>query len=286
MTTKTLPSDTKKVLDADIVYVDIDSLLDTRLGTLALLKNEYAVNALMNGYTSRNIDDFQDAPYEIFKKAYEKRNVDTLILSTFTDVFILLHSCIKSTFEAAATNVNTKPLQIQVNVYPYDLNEEEMAEISVAVWSRLKEMADVNVVNISDAFLTPQYCKDTYTMMIRYDYQSWLKIHHDSHAFEKVKMPEVSVISPALYQRYPSEQELAELKEMNVHPFAAVELTMSPFFTLRLTDVSVFCISKEILEAKNKDGIEAEEPKLPDPSVINVNHSESVTDHDDGFVAF
>jgi hypothetical protein len=286
MTKNTLPPDTKKKLDADIVYVDIDALLDTRLGTLALLNNEYAVNALMGDYTSRSIDSFPDVPYEIFKKAYEKRNVDTLMLSTFTDVFVLLNSCVKSTFEAAATNVNTKPLQIQVNVFPYDLDEEEMAEISVAVWSRLKEMADVNVVNISDAFLTPQYCKDTYTMMVRYDYQSWLKIHHDSHAFEKTKMPEVSIVSPALYQKYPNEQELTELKEQNIHPFTAVELTMSPFFTLRLTDVSVFCISKQILEAKNKDSIEVEKPKLPDSNAIEVNNPEQPNESHDAFDSF
>lgn len=161
-----------------------------------------------------------------------------------------------------------------------------MAEISAAVWSRCKEMVDVNVVNISDAFLTPQYCKDTYSMMIRYDYQSWLKIHHDSHAFEKVRMPEVSVVSPALYQKYPSEEELKELKQQNIHPFAAVELTMSPFFTLRLTDISVFCISKQILDAKNNDSINVEKPELLDNNATDVNNVNQACDNQDRFDPF
>lgn len=290
--TKTPSTENKKSLEANIIYVDIDSILDTRLGTLASLKEEYAVNALLNGYTDRDRDEFNDVPYEIFSKAYEKRDVNTLMLSTFTDVFVLLDSCIKSTFETAATNPNTKPLQIQVNVYPYELTEEEMSEISIAVWSRLREMVDVSVVNINDASLTPEYCKETYSMMIRYDYQSWLKIHHDSHAFEKTKIPEISIIAPALYQKRPSEQELNELKEQNIHPFAAVEYAMAPFFTLRLTDVSVFCISREILNVRNskftnkeKDSINIEENKPLDIDAVNKYQTPSA-DPDDGFTPF
>jgi hypothetical protein len=292
--TNSLPSNENKSSDTNVIYVDLDSLLDTRLGALASLKDEYAVNALTSGYTSRDRDEFKDVPYDIFKKAYDKRNVDTLMMSTFTDVFTLLQSCIKSTFEIAATNPNTRPLQIQVNVYPYELSEDEMAEISTAVWCKLKEMVDVNVVNINDAFLTPQYCKDTYTMMIRYDYQSWLKTHHDSHAFEKVKMPEVAIVAPALYQRRPSEQELSELKEQNIHPFTAIEYAMAPFFTLRMTDVAVFCISKEILNAnslvsdnKTDDGINVKEPQSPDIYITQASHaSVSAIDPDDGFDVF
>lgn len=284
----TLPANKKKPIGTDIIYVDLDSLLDTRLGTLALLKNEYAVNALLNGYTTRDRDEFVDVPYEIFKSQYEKRNVDTLSLSTFTDVFVLLHACIKSTFEAAATNPNIKPLQVQVNVFPYDLNEDEMAEISVAVWSKLKEMADVDVVNVNDAFLTPEYCKDTYSMMIRYDYQSWLKTHHDSHAFEKTKMTNVTIIAPAIYQNRPSEQEMVEMKDQKLHPFTAAEFAMAPFFSLRLTDVGVFCISKELLsfdktktENNIDDGIKVEETNPP-----NSNASEKNQLPDDGFSLF
>lgn len=292
--TNAFPSNEVKAPDTNIIYVDLDALLDTRLGTLAFLKNEYAVNALNDGYTSRDRDEFKDVPYDIFKKAYDKRNVETLMMSTFTDVFTLLQSCIKSTFEIAATNPNTKSLQIQVNVYPYDLTEEEMAEISTAVWSRLKEMVDVNVVKVNDAFLTPQYCKDTYTMMIRYDYQSWLKTHHDSHAFEKVKIPEIAIVAPALYQRRPSEQELSELKEQNIHPFTAVEYAMAPFFTLRMTDIAVFCISKEILNAndqtlgsKVKDGINVEGTESLNTDTSAQSHTlSSGSVPDDGFDLF
>lgn len=281
----TLPA-TDKREGSEIIYVDLDALLDTRLGTLAYLKNEYAVNALSNDYMTRDRDEFKDVSYEVFKKAYEKRDIDTLKLSTFTNVFTLLQSCIKSTFETAATNSNIKPIQVQVNVYPYKLDEEEMSEISIAVWSRLKEMVDVNVVNINDAFLTPAYCKDQYSMMIRYDYQSWLKIHHDSHAFDKVKMPTVSIVAPAIYQSRPSVEELEELQKQSIHPFDATEFSLAPFFTLRLVDISVFSINKQILNIKNKsnDGIKVEGSEPLDSMSISQTQSSSVTD--DGFDTF
>jgi hypothetical protein len=87
---------------------------------------------------------------------------------------------------------------------------------------------------------------------------------------------------------------LVELKEQNIHPFTAVEYAMAPFFTLRMTDVAVFCISKEILRAsdsvtdnKTNDGIIVEEPKSPDTNAVQSSH-ESLLDvnPDDGFDPF
>lgn len=294
MTQALPPVDKRSSPESNTIYVDLDALLDTRLGTLATLKDEYAVNALHNGYTTRDRDEFPDVPYEVFKLAYEKRDADTLAMSTFTNVFTFLLSCLKSSFEEAVTNPNARPIQIQVNTYPYDLEEDEKAAISIAVSRRLKQMADVSVVCVSDAFLTPKYCKDTFAIMVRYDYQSWLKIHHGSHAFEKDKMPGVSIVAPAIYQTRPNEQEMEELKSMNIHPFTATEFTMAPFFQLKLLEIDVFCISKEILRAKplerkeelmkQKDGIKSEEPK---PSGQNAEQPKpQAQPSDDGFELF
>lgn len=291
MTKSSLPPE-GKTPEYDAIYVDLDCLLDTRLGTLASLKDDYAVNALKNGYFERDMDEFPDAPHNVFRLAYDKRDVDTLMRSRFTNVFVLLQSIIKGTFETAVTNPNTKPLRIVVNVAPYDLMDEEKAAITSAVARHIKEMADVELVNVSDGFLTPQYCKDNFAMMVRYDYEPWLKIHTNSKAFETVKMPNVSMIVPALYQKRPTDQELAELKEINLHPFAAVEFALAPFFSLRLVDINTFCISDkvaDILEAlekiqsepKKEDGIKSEEPK---PSGQNaVKSQDESSEGSDGF---
>lgn len=274
--------------DVDIVYVDLDALLDTRLGTLAVLNDIYAVNALENGYLNRTRDEFPDVSYEVFKKAYEKRNVETLKHSTFTNVFVFLKSIIKSTFEAAVSNGNVRPLRIQINTHPYDLVDEEKAAICQAVAARLREMVDVEVIGVPDNDLTPQHCKNNFAMMIRYEYEPWLKIH--LKAFEHIKMPELSLIGPAIYQSLPNEQEMAELKEKNIHPFMAAEFGLAPFVSLKLLDADVFSISTDVLKAaidrhdektdEKNDGIKPEEvsPSEPKPNTA-VNQDDS----DDGF---
>lgn len=230
------------------IYVDIDSLLDTRLGTLAIMKEDYALEALKKNYFIREIDEFPNVPHEVFKKAYAKRDVETLMASTFTNVFTLINAFIKGNFEAAVTNANVSPVLITVNVHPYDLTEEEMVAISQAVSHRVKGMADVNVVNFHDAYLTPAYCRENFAIMIRYEYEPWIKVHVESKAFETQRMPGVSVVGPAIYQKIPTEEEMAELKEKNIHPFTAAETAMAFFFGLKLVDVETFCISKDVIE--------------------------------------
>lgn len=240
----------------EIVYVDLDCLLDTRLGTLALANEQWAVNALKQGYHQRRMDEFPDINWDDFKKLYETRTADVLPMSVYTNMFVVLANILKAEFDHTASGGQGAKIEIQVNYHPYDLEPEEIGALCQAISHRTMEMADVRMVSVSDGFLTPAYCRDTFAMMIRYTYEPWIETH--VKAFEDCKMPGMALLAPALYQKIPSDEETKEFSDLGLDPLRATEITLAPLFALRLLDANAFSIH---------DGIRLGQPKPPEPEV-------------------
>jgi hypothetical protein len=110
----------------ETIYVDLDCLLDTRLGTLAKINPELASNALMNGYHERDEDIFEGVGVEDYRKAYEARDVDTLTLSVITGMFSFLHECVLAAFKRIQIDGIFDAIQLEVNYWPYELDDEEV----------------------------------------------------------------------------------------------------------------------------------------------------------------
>ena len=238
----------------EIVYVDLDCLLDTRLGTLALANEQWALNALKQGYHTRRMDEFPDVNRDDFKKLYAERTADVLPMSVYTNMFVFLDGILKGEFDHTASGGQGAKIEIQVNYHPYELEPEEIGALCQVISHRTMEMADVRMVNIPDGFLTPTYCRDTYVMMIRYTYEPWIEMH--VKAFEERKMPGMAFIAPALYQKTPTEAELKELNDMGLDPLRATEVALAPLFAMRLLDANAFSIH---------DGIRLGQPKPSEP---------------------
>lgn len=237
------------------ILVDLDCLLDTRLGTLACLGSDYAVNALLNNYKTREIDSFPGVSRQEFKDAYAKRDVETLKASLATNVFLILQACIKGSFENLAQGGQNNSIEFIVNYFPYKLTEDEVSYIREMILYRTGEAAEVTMIDISNEAMTPKHCKENYALMIRYDYVEWYEMHLD--AIQETPIPGVTLIAPALYHNeIPSDEVMRDLKKDNIHPFRAVEFASAVVIGLKLLNVDVFSIDSDI---------KPKEPKSPGP---------------------
>lgn len=243
-----------------VVYISLDCLLDTRLGTIAKHNDELAVKLLLNGYTQRNIDSFEELGQEEFDKLYAERDVETLQRSVLTNVILLLKGIVKGTYDDLFTGGQNEGVEFVLNTYPYDLTEEEISLMVKSISVKTFKSASVKAIYVSDEFLTPAYCKENFTMMIMYSYAQWLEMH--VKAFETVRMPKVAILAPALYRKVPTDAEFEEMKADNMHPFRAAEIAVAPLFALRLLDASVFSIH---------GGIKPGQPKPPEPKPEEVS---------------
>lgn len=246
------------------VLVDIDVLLDTRLATIAKINEDTAVDVLNNGYRTRTIDSFPGISAEEFKKAYAKRDVDTLTMSVATNAFILLQSCIRGSIENIIVGGPGQPISFEINYHPYDLSGEEVDFIRQAIEARTMEIVDINMVKIDNMFLTPTYCKENYALMIKYDYVEWIEMHQEELA--KKPMPGVGLIAPALYHlQVPTDEEMEDFKRNSIDPFQTTEIALAPAIGLRLIKPDIFSLDSDI------------KPRGPKPSGLNEDNQSTAT---------
>jgi hypothetical protein len=227
----------------ETIYVDLDVLLDTRLGTIAILDQNIAEKLSVDeNYQKRLSDDFEGIDLDLYKELYKNRDVTTLKHSVVTNAISLLRHLVSVMAEQAITRPYHDGLKIVVNTHPYILSGEEMEEFGkvISVW--LDGLAPVELVSIPTKDLTPVHCK-TYAIIIKYDYEEWMNMQGE--AFKATQLPTVTLLVPAIYfVKTPTDAELKKTMKETTHPFKALEVLASPLISLTLIDVSHFSILK------------------------------------------
>ena len=131
-----------------------------------------------------------------------------------------------------ATPFHYKP-KILLNIYPYELSEEDIVILIESLISISNGLADIEVIDMPYEDITPKYVKSHLSIMILYDYSSWLEIHSTNKNFEKITCPEVALIGPRLY--FKDNIEASELD-----PFSSMEILISPLIGLQLLPIEYF----------------------------------------------
>lgn len=273
-------STTDRVVET--IYVDLDCLLDTRIGTLAKMDPDLAAQVLANGYHQRTDDFFPGVDPEAYRQAYASRDADTLMLSLFTNIITFLQACVKSATDEVVLGGQNNGLDIVINVYPYELEPEETELIALALKAKLFGVPNIRTTFTPDEFLTPAYIKETFGMMIRYDFEPWLE--KQAKALEATRMPAVTMITPALYRKLPTAKELEELKAEKVHPFRAVEIALAPVMGVRLLDAEVFSLHSGIKRSEvTPTAPEKPAPAEPPPSAQVIAMPQKEGNSEDGW---
>ena len=231
----------------ETIYVDLDALMDTRLGTIHQYDSSLAAKVVSSGtYHNRDIDEFVFADgtgldKDTFKELYSKRDKSVLTCSTITNVMHLLKSLVNTFREQAIVRPYHDGCRIYINLYPYVLSDDEISIMRSAIDVWLKQFVPIDFINLNPVMLSPSYCKQTFAIMIKYEYEEWLNVN--ASAFENCRLPEVSLYAPAIYfNKKPTEEELAESIKKAKHPMIAIESLVSPLICLRLFDAELFSI--------------------------------------------
>jgi hypothetical protein len=224
------------------IYVSLDVLLDTRLGTIARIDDAVAADVIASGtYQTRKNDVFEGVDKAVFDQMYKDRDVETLKLSIVTDAIQYIKRLVSGLTEQAIARPYHDGAKIVVNLYPYNLLIVEQEKIGRAISAWINDMAPVELVFISTKDLTPAHCKDKYSLMMVYEYEEWMETH--AEAFHHTRLPEVTMYVPALYKVHtPSVEELEKTVKEAAHPMRALEMLASPIIGLKVIDVKFFSI--------------------------------------------
>jgi hypothetical protein len=219
-------------LEYSTFFVELDTLLDTRLSIIARLGDDVLKEAVLNNYHDRKIDKFKGVDPEYFKEAYANRDKSVLKDTIITPIGPMIKEYVLKTLSRVGyTPFNFRP-RIMINIYPYKLTTEEVNIIKIAVVSMTNKLADVEIVSMNYEDITPNFIKASLTMMCMYDYHEWLNIHGLNGNFKKKTIPEINLLGPRIY--------FLESQVYDDKAISALEDLVAPVVNLTLLPIKNF----------------------------------------------
>lgn len=232
-------------MECQRLLIELDALLDTRLATVARLSVENAVQLASTKYRNRLSKDLTllnpEIDMQAFNEAYSKRDLTTLMASKMTGGVFLLAGMVEELENQTHDTPFLSALEIDVNVYPYKVDEAvEIALInSVMAYAGLE--TKVNIVNLSPESLRPGIIKSTWAGLMMYDFDNWLNLHNVELTTSKI--PTITIIAPALFKDViPKEDDLKNDSGEVLKPFTTVEMALCEFVSVSFVDSKYFSI--------------------------------------------
>lgn len=231
------------------IYVDLDALWDTRLGTVVRLHGEEkALELLNNGYHQRKSDQFAGVDMAAYVELYAKRDRETLEKSYVTGLIRAIREILLGLTKQAITRPYHDGTKLTVNVYPYEFSEEQRTVLIEVISSWIFDFSptgiphETKIVRMSRAELTPAHCLDNYATMFMYDYDEWG--HVQMEALRRTPIPGVTLHAPDTYgTKIPTDEEIKEIAgETGFHPLKVFEASAKGFIDLDFLDVELFSL--------------------------------------------
>lgn len=157
------------------VYVELDCLLDTRLGTVSTIDNKAGEQLIAGGkYYSRWHDRIWElcAVSEVkYSQDYGWRDKETLKHSKTTLVYKALNDVLFDEHDKYMRGIIHKAPSVTVNIYPYDVDKKSiellLSNLLVTPW--------ITVISENPEKLPPWEIGKKYTHIWQYDFDTYLK---------------------------------------------------------------------------------------------------------------
>lgn len=209
------------------LYVSLDTLLDTRLGTLFRIDQE-AHQFLVNNdyYRDRDYTDWSlltngRVSNEVFNEHYAKRDKETLKHSIATGILPLLMQLLVTYDQAMVERITETDLSVEVNIWPYELEVEEVDELTNILKQIFGQSTVVLLSSTPLEELTPRFLVERYAGAVMFDFHEWIKTH--TVEFYKLKANRFSLIVPRLFETDPGALSLAD-KQHELQRFRMIHL--------------------------------------------------------------
>lgn len=227
------------------IYVELDALLDTRLGTLMRAEPKRTKKLMMDTrYYLRECDDFEPLvgiAKEDTDQLYRERDEETLKHTLMTPMMFTLRDIAHDLFRRSFIDLTMKQPTIIVNTYPYVLDESTVGELTSAIMSYVQLPIQISCRYLPLKDVTPGLIRSTYSGMIMYNFNAWL-VHH-VEAMKSICFPRVTIMAPKLYvDRPPKDPDEIKFDNPAITPWSIAREGYAPYFTLMFVPVSAYCI--------------------------------------------
>ena len=221
-------------------YVDLDSLLDTRIATIAKVGGEAALERVKPFYHLRTSDLFGQRGTSLTQEAYDAsyatRDEETLALSRMTFVPVYLLHLISKFTTTKGMPVLASGIKVTVNTFPYNLPEERQRGLVNYLQEYTGGAADIELIDVDPAKLSLAFLKANYKVFFVYEFDRWLMGHTEE--FKTTQIPDVSVLTPRVMLKDVTEE--ARQKGLSASGFESTSVALFGFVTVVFLDVRLF----------------------------------------------
>lgn len=230
--------------------VDLNALLDLRLGALYVIDPNAVIAVLDNGWHTRTndkiIEDVGGVTLEVLQKTLINNPIECAknAFPTFINKYLMERIAESHREEMVAQEFNKH--HITVNTYPLALKEDERRDLVDIVMEMIPVIYSVEVISVAPHFITPLYLKGKHQFYITYNFFEWIKLY--DLQLNATPIPEVAIIAPKLMELDPEvyyEGKVPDYDE-EVGPWAMFGAAWSPFLNVRFEDIRWFSSITEV----------------------------------------
>ncbi len=217
------------------LYIDLDSLLDTRLGLFMSMSPELAAVIYNNNYVTRINDNFSLMGYLEFKERYKNRNKQVLKIPLPTMIIMFLEVHLTFLIQDNTYKGGDGYIDVYLNLYPYEFSTQEKNLIVNGFRSKLPKK--VTVIPVFDENPQVSFIKEKIHTLVLYNGLDWVEHNVKHNKLQMGEINHVELIIPDIINT-PVGVHLEKEKIIN-------ELTLSflPFIDISFLDVGMFSTS-------------------------------------------
>lgn len=213
------------------IYIDIDSLLDTRITILKELLPEFTEDYLKDEnhpyfYRTNNSFKYRDytIPDTLFMELYKYRSKNVLKESKPTILSYLMLNVLDDVFKSIEVEDKNEKPAIIVNVYPYKLTEEEQALFQLYLYNFIPSVIPIEMVYKPIEELTPDYFKSKSVIDIyMYNGYRWLEYIVSNMSFLDAFMVDKTLFLPKFFSNnLKTEETVGDLYELFTYSYSNI----------------------------------------------------------------
>jgi len=233
-------------------YTDLDTLLDTRIGTVAKLGDGYVDEILGNDYNNRKHDDLSTLSTTLksdeYIAAFKDRDVETLKFSYMSNMITFIKNVIDRVNVESIDNPTADLVHLDVNLYPYKLSVAEKDILLLALAARIGTHVSIKCIYIPTLHMTTASITARWKILWMYNFDEWMNVHHE--LLIKEPMPSVELYVPKILANKDSTPDVIDRKGHKVDvtafkdycPFDAASLTLFSYLSLTWVGIKHYSI--------------------------------------------
>lgn len=234
-------TDTRELIHS--IYVSLDCLLDTRLGTLAAISDDLVAKALSDNYILRDEENFPPLRKQTFLDLYRTRDKEILKISPITSCVSLVVDLALDMVSKTIDTPLASGVRLVINTFPYKLTDTEATDLITTFVELTKKHISIKLIHLPDDKLTPSYCLRNFNAMIMYNYDEWLESQAQTNKFKNNTAKSLVVYGPKIYfNRKPTFEEKRKMERDKIDPFKLIEELASFVVDLKLLDIGIFSV--------------------------------------------